>query len=297
MEKRTWNHLQQSAASLLHHALAKHYQQPSPDLSSPWHPRDGGHPRLAVDTLLPCLPKCSPGELLHPVYCQNGLYAARAHVLLPLYALCGWREPLHHYYAQNPQHFLVPWQGDRFWSLSHTSVSHSFAVQHGLGVHPGHGRGQVRGRLQSPETLHHPEPPSHQDLGAGCCLPRSSAFQSSTLHASGASLLQNEYHPSHVLWVYGSDQAGLCRDQDLQNLQPNCCLPYRRFRFHINPLFVCSHPSHCLPSSVQGCSAQDLGHVWIPRLCDLSSLYASLLLLPHPQVWAPRASSRSHLCG
>lgn len=42
MEKRTWNHLQQSTASLLHHALAKHHQQPSPDLSSPWHPRDGG---------------------------------------------------------------------------------------------------------------------------------------------------------------------------------------------------------------------------------------------------------------
>lgn len=46
-----------------------------------------------------------------------------------------------------------------------------------------------------------------------------------------------------LLWIYGSDQAGLCRDQDLQNIQPNCCLPHWRFRFHINPLFLRCHPS------------------------------------------------------
>lgn len=126
---------------------------------------------------------------------------------------------------------------------------------------------------------------SHQELGDGYCLLWGFAFQSSILHALVAFLLQNEYHPS--------DKTCLFKDQDLQNIQLNFSLPYWRFRFLINSMFLCHHPLHCLPPSIQSCLAQDLRHLWISCVCDLSSLYSSLFLLSYSQVWAPY----SYLCG
>lgn len=79
--------------------------------------------------------------------------------------------------------------------------------------------------------------------------------------------------PTVNLWLWSS---WLVQRPDLQNIQPNCCLPHWRFRFHINPLFLRCHPLHCLPSSIQSCSAQDPGHLWIPCVCDPGGLYSSL---------------------
>ena len=183
--------LQLNTARIFHHVTAKQHQLSSQYLSSHWHSRDGGHPHLDINALLPYLFKCSPWKLPHSIYYQNRLQPAWALVLLPLYALCGRLDPFHYCYAQNPQHFLVPWQGDLFWSLPCSSISHSLTMQHGFRVYLGHGLWQVSGNLQSSETFHYPDIQSHPELGAGYRLPWSRAFLSSTLYALVASLLQN----------------------------------------------------------------------------------------------------------
>lgn len=176
--------LQLNTTRIFHHVTTKQHQFSSQYLSSPWHSRDGGHSHLDINALL-------PWKFLHSIYYQNRLQPAWAHVLLPLYALCGRLDPFHYCYAQNPQHFLVPWQGDLFWSLPCPSISHSLTMQHGLRVYLGHGLWQVCGNLQSSETFHYPGTQSHPELGAGYYLLWSCALYSSTLHALVAFLLQS----------------------------------------------------------------------------------------------------------
>ena len=87
---------------------------------------------LGYNALLPYLFKSSPWKFLHSIYYQNRLQPAWAQVLLPLYSLCDRLDP--YCYVQNPQHFLVPWQGDLFWSLPCPSISHSPAFDRYMAI-------------------------------------------------------------------------------------------------------------------------------------------------------------------
>ena len=124
--------LQLNTAHIFHHVIARQHQLSSQYLSSPQHSRDGGHSHLDINALLPYLFKSSPWKFLHSIYYQNRLQPAWAQVLLPLYSLCDRLDP--YCYVQNPQHFLVPWQGDLFWSQPCPSISHSPAFDRYMAI-------------------------------------------------------------------------------------------------------------------------------------------------------------------
>lgn len=89
MNRKVYTYSATEYSPYFHHVTAKQHQLSSQCLSSRWHSRDGGHPHLDINTLLPYLFSCSLGNFSHSIYYPEQTPTAWAHVLLPLYALCG----------------------------------------------------------------------------------------------------------------------------------------------------------------------------------------------------------------